>query len=40
VLAVLNPRVLNIILLGAAVKRMELVHINWDEIIWYIASFL
>jgi indolepyruvate ferredoxin oxidoreductase beta subunit len=28
-----NARVMNIILLGAAVKRMELAHINWDEII-------
>jgi indolepyruvate ferredoxin oxidoreductase beta subunit len=28
-----NPRVMNIILLGAAIKLMELDSINWDEII-------
>lgn len=28
-----NPRVMNIILLGAIVKAMGLDHINWDEII-------
>jgi indolepyruvate ferredoxin oxidoreductase beta subunit len=28
-----NPKVMNIILLGAAIKLMELENINWEEII-------